>query len=76
MYSPPSGCLNISHVRSASVFPEGTQVDFAEFNVEFTSEPGIPRKVWLFSYILGHSRFLWGHYCNNQRLFCIVILQP
>jgi len=29
------------------------QVDFAEFQVEFTSEPCITRKVWLFSMVLG-----------------------
>ena len=31
------------------------QVDFAEFQVAFTSEPGVTRKVWLFSMVLGHS---------------------
>jgi hypothetical protein len=35
------------------------QVDFAEFTVEFTDEPGVVRKVWLFSLVLGHSRWLW-----------------
>ena len=42
------------------------QVDFAEFKVEFTDEPGIVRKVWLFSLVLGHSRFLWGRFCPSQ----------
>jgi transposase len=36
------------------------QVDFAEFQTVFTSEPGVVRKVWLFSMVLGHSRWLWG----------------
>ncbi len=36
------------------------QVDFAEFAVAFTGEPGVTRKVWLFSMVLGHSRWLWG----------------
>ncbi len=44
------------------------QVDFAEFQVEFTCEPGVMRKVFLFSIVLGHSRFLWGRYCSNQKL--------
>ena len=44
------------------------QVDFAEFQVEFTSEPGVTRKVWLFSMVLGHSRWLWGRFCPNQTL--------
>ena len=34
------------------------QVDFAEFKLVFTDEPGIARKVWLFSIVLGHSRWL------------------
>jgi transposase len=44
------------------------QVDFAEFEVAFTSEPGVTRKVWLFSMVLGHSRWLWGRFCPNQTL--------
>lgn len=36
------------------------QVDIAEFKVEFTDEPGVIRKVWLFSLVLGHSRWVWG----------------
>ncbi|TDX21589.1 hypothetical protein EV657_13812 [Rhodovulum visakhapatnamense] len=44
------------------------QVDFAEVQVEFTSEPGVIRKVWLFSMVLGHSRWLWGRFCPNQTL--------
>ena len=26
------------------------------------------RKVWLFSFVLGHSRWLWGRFCANQKL--------
>jgi len=44
------------------------QVDFAEFAVEFTDEPGVVRKVWLFSMVLGHSRWLWGRFCASQNL--------
>ncbi|AMY72171.1 transposase (plasmid) [Frigidibacter mobilis] len=39
-----------------------------QFQVEFTSEPGVLRKVWLFSMVLGHSRWLWGRFCPNQTL--------
>jgi transposase len=42
------------------------QVDFAEFQVEFRAEPGVLRKVWLFSMVLGHSRWLWGRFCPNH----------
>ena len=44
------------------------QVDFAEFAVEFTDEPGVVRKVWLFSMVLGYSRWLWGRFCASQNL--------
>lgn len=44
------------------------QVDFAEFKVEFTDEPGVIRKVWLFSLVLGHSRWLWGRFVSSQNL--------
>lgn len=43
-------------------------VDFAEFVVEFTAEPGVIRKVWLFSMVLDHSRWLWGRFCASQNL--------
>ena len=38
------------------------KVDFAEFLVEFTDEPGVRRRVWLFALVLGHSRWLWGRF--------------
>ncbi|WP_246387744.1 DDE-type integrase/transposase/recombinase, partial [Gluconacetobacter sacchari] len=47
---------------------EQAQVDFAEFPVTFLTEPQAPRKVWLFSMVLGHSRWLWGRFCPNQTL--------
>lgn len=47
---------------------EQAQVDFAEFRVEFTDDPGVQRKVWLFCLVLGNSRWLWGRFCSNQTL--------
>jgi transposase len=44
------------------------QVDFARFIVDFTDEPGISRIVWLFSLVLGHSRFLFARYVMHQDL--------
>lgn len=44
------------------------QMDFAEFALEFTDEPGVVRKVWLFSMVLGHSRWLWGRFVASQNL--------
>ena len=44
------------------------QADFAEFTVAFTDELGVTRKVWLFSMMLGHSRWLWGRFVASQNL--------
>ncbi len=44
------------------------QVDFAQFRVEFSDEPGIVRILWLFTMVLGHSRWLWGRFCTTQDL--------
>lgn len=54
--------------RFETLAGQQAEVDFAEFQVEFTSEPGLMRKVWLFSMVLGHSRWLWGRFCPNQSL--------
>lgn len=54
--------------RFETLAGQQAQVDFAEFQVEFTFEPGLVRKVWLFSMVLGHSRWLWGRFCPNQSL--------
>lgn len=48
------------------------QVDFAEFKTEFTDEPGAVRKVWLFSLVLGHSRWLWGRFVSSQNLHSVL----
>ncbi len=44
------------------------QVDFAHFRAVFTDEPGAERVVWLFSLVLGHSRWLWGRFVPQQDL--------
>ena len=33
-----------------------------------TDEHGVVRKVWLFTMVLGHSRWLWGRFCASQDL--------
>ena len=57
------------------------QVDFAEFQVAFTDEDKVDadgvlhptnRKVWLFSFVLGNSRWLWGTFCPNQNLATVL----
>jgi transposase len=44
------------------------QVDFPRFVVDFVDEPGASRIVWLFSLVLGHSRFLFARYVLHQDL--------
>lgn len=44
------------------------QVDFARFVVTFTDEPRLTRIVWLFSMVLGHSRFIFARFVMHQDL--------
>ena len=44
------------------------QVDFAQFKAEFTAQPGVTRRIWLFTMVLGYSRWLWGQFCERQDL--------
>jgi transposase len=44
------------------------QVDFAQFQVAFTDEPEVTRIVWLFSLVLGSSRWLWARFVLHQDL--------
>lgn len=48
------------------------QVDFAQFQVAFTDEPDVTRIVWLFSLVLGSSRWLWAHFVLHQDLQTVV----
>ena len=50
------------------------QVDFAHFQVEFLAEPGIRRRLYLFAMALGHSRYLWGRFCENQKLQTVLAM--
>jgi hypothetical protein len=38
------------------------------FVTEFTDEPGVTRIVWLFSMVLGHSRFIFARFVMHQDL--------
>jgi transposase len=48
------------------------QVDFAEFKVAFSAEPGLVRRVWLFAMVLGHSRYLWAQFVLHQDLATVL----
>ena len=44
------------------------QVDFAHFETVFEDQPQQVRRVWLFSIVLGHSRYLWGRFVEHPDL--------
>lgn len=44
------------------------QVDFARFVTEFTDQPGVARIIWLFSLVLGHSRYIFARFVMHQDL--------
>lgn len=48
------------------------QVDFAHFRTVFDDEPSVTRVVWLFSLVLGHSRFLWARFVAHQDLQTVI----
>ena len=48
------------------------QVDFAHFKVRFRYDPQVVRVVWLFSLVLGHSRYLFGRFVWRQTLDVVV----
>ena len=47
---------------------EQAQVDFAEFTVTFTNEPDRQYRVYLFLFVMGHSRWFWGRFGRDQKL--------
>jgi transposase len=51
---------------------EQAQVDFAQFQTVFEDDPGYGVRVWLFSLVLGHSRWLWGRFVMHQDLITVL----
>ena len=48
------------------------QVDFAQFKVQFRREPNVTRVIWLFTMVLGFSRYLFGCFVWRQTLDVVV----
>ena len=48
------------------------QVDFAHFRARFTDEPSLQQTVWLFSMVLGNSRYLFCRFVLRQDLASVV----
>jgi transposase len=55
-------------VRFETAAGHQAQVDFAHFATQFEDAPGVCRSVWLFSLVLGHSRYLWARFVAHQDL--------
>jgi transposase len=55
-------------VRFETPAGDQAQVDFARFVTTFTDEPGVARIIWLFSLVLGHSRFIFARFVMHQDL--------
>jgi transposase len=55
-------------VRFETPAGQQAQVDFARFVTTFTDEPSTTRIVWLFSMVLGHSRFIFARFVIHQDL--------
>jgi len=61
-------------VRFETAPGEQAQVDFAHFKVVFDDEPAVARVVWLFSMVLGHSRYLFARFCLHQDMQTLIRL--
>jgi transposase len=48
------------------------QVDFAHFKAVFSDAPQAPQVVWLFSLVLGHSRYLYAQFVLRQDLATLI----
>ena len=59
-------------VRFETPAGQQAQVDFAHFRVVFEDEPSASRVVWLFSMVLGHSRYLWARFVAHQELQTVI----
>ena len=60
------GPLQAFEVRFETSPGDQAQVDFAQFQVQFTDEPAVTRIVWLFSFVLGFSRLIWARFVLHQ----------
>lgn len=48
------------------------QVDFAQFKTVFAEDPTEMVTLWLFTLVLGHSRYLWGQFVWHQDLLTVL----
>ena len=58
----------VFEVRFETAPGKQAQVDFAQFKTVFEDDPGEQRIVWLFSMVLGFSRWMWARFVTHQDL--------
>ena len=59
-------------VRFETAPGEQAQADFALFKVSFEQSPAVFRRLYLFTMVLGHSRYLYGQFCTNQKMHTVI----
>jgi transposase len=67
----PAQPMGFEH-RFETAAGDQAQVDFAQFRTAFTQDPELTVMVWLFTLVLGHSRFLWGEFVYHQDLLTVL----
>jgi hypothetical protein len=58
--------------KEARAAGEQGQVDFAQFRTDFARDPQHEVTLWVFTLVLGHSRFLWGEFVWHQDLLTVL----
>lgn len=67
----PTPALGFEH-RFETAAGEQAQVDFAQFRTAFADDPQQSVTLWLFTLVLGYSRYLWGEFVWHQDLLTVL----
>lgn len=67
----PTPIVGFEH-RFETAAGEQAQVDFAQFRTAFTPDPEQVVTCWLFTLVLGCSRYLWGEFVWHQDLLTVL----
>jgi transposase len=67
----PAPVLGFEH-RFETAAGEQAQVDFAQFRTAFSPDPEHVVTLWLFTLVLGYSRYLWGEFVWHQDLLTVL----